>query len=348
MTELSSRERFLAACRCEPLDRPPVWVMRQAGRYLPEYRELKKTHTFHQLVQTPEKALEVTLQPLKRFDLDAAILFSDILVIPEALGQPYHFRPNIGGIKMEFSLETDEDVERLSSADIEDKLKYVPDAIKLIRKELQDTKALIGFGGSPWTLATYMIEGESSKTYAKSRLWYYLHRERFDALLEKITQALISYFNMQIEAGVDVIQIFDSWGGVLPDHAFVEASTKWMTRVVDAIKDRVPVIVFSKGMHDHLDPLVATNANMLGVSWTASLPKVRDALPAHVGVQGNLDPVLMSTTPEVVRHYATELLQSMRGRDGWIFNLGHGIQPSAKPENMAALVDTITSFRYDR
>lgn len=341
---LTSRERFLAACHCEALERPPIWVMRQAGRYLPEYRALKEDYTFHQLVQTPEFAREVTLQPLKRFELDAAILFSDILVIPEALGQPYHFR-DIGGIEMDFALNTDEDVEKLSYANIEDNLKYVPDAIKLIRESIQDQKALIGFGGSPWTLATYMIEGQSSKDYKKSRLWYYMHRERFDALLEKITNALIAYFHMQIQAGVDVIQLFDSWGGVLPDHAFAEASTKWMTRVVDAIKDHVPVIVFSKGMHDHLDELVATNANVLGVSWTASLDKVRDALPENVGVQGNLDPVLMDTSPEVVSKYATDLLERMRGKKGWIFNLGHGIQPTAKPENMAALVNTVTSFK---
>lgn len=344
MTSMSSRERFLAACRCEQLDRPPIWVMRQAGRYLPEYRALKVDHTFHELVQTPEFAREVTLQPLKRFDLDAAILFSDILVIPEALGQPYSFR-DIGGIKMAFTLDTDEDVENLSSDDIEDALKYVADAIKLVRESIQDTKALIGFGGSPWTLATYMIEGQSSKDYQKSRLWYYLHRERFDALLEKITVALIRYFHMQIEAGVDVIQIFDSWGGVLPDHAFEAASTKWIARIVDAIKDHVPVIVFSKGMHDHLDTLVSTQANVLGVSWTASLDKVRDALPHNVGVQGNFDPVLMDTNPEVVQTHANALLERMRGKTGWIFNLGHGIKPTAKPENMKALVDTVTSFK---
>ena len=315
--------------------------MRQAGRYLPEYRELKKTHTFHQLVQTPEMAREVTLQPLRRFDLDAAILFSDILVIPEALGQPYHFRDK-GGIEMEFALKTDEDVTKLTYEGIEDRLAYVPQAIRLIRESIGDERALIGFGGSPWTLATYMIEGQSSKDYIASRQWMYQHPERFEALLSTITDALIAYFEMQIEAGVDVIQIFDSWGGVLPGHHFESASVRWMRRIVEAIGDKVPTIVFSKGMHDHLDALRSTGANVLGMSWTAPMRRIRDQLPEHVGVQGNLDPVVMSTTPEIVEREATRLLDEMRGTHGFIFNLGHGIQPSARPENMARLVETVT------
>ena len=340
---MNHRERFLAACRCEEVDRPPVWVMRQAGRYLPEYRELKKTHTFHQLVQTPEKAREVTLQPLKRFDLDAAIIFSDILVIPEALGQPYHFR-DIGGIEMEFRLEEDADVEKLSTTGVEDRLSYVADAIKLTREAVGEDRALIGFGGSPWTLATYMIEGESSKTYSRSRRWYYMHNERFEALCDKITDALIAYFEMQIEAGVDVLQIFDSWGGVLAPDVYHEASMKWVKRIIDAIGGRVPIILFSKGMHEHTEAQVETGANVLGVTWTASLRGVRDALPDHVGVQGNLDPVLMSTTPELVEAHTRRILEEMRGVRGHIFNLGHGIQPDAKPECMARLVETVSSF----
>ncbi len=340
---MNSRERFLAACRCQPVDRPPVWVMRQAGRHLPEYRKLKETYSFHDLVQTPELALEVTMQPIRRYGMDAAILFSDILVIPEALGQDYFFREQ-GGIEMAFKLESDEDVAKLNREGIVDRLDYVSGAIKLLREELSTERALIGFGGSPWTLATYMIEGQSSKTYARSRQWYYMHRERFDALLTTISDALIDYFKMQIAAGVDAIQIFDSWGGVLPAHHFEDASLKWIRRVVDAIKDDVPVIVFSKGMHEHVDGLVSTGANILGMSWTTSLGKVRDKLPAHVGVQGNLDPVLMNTTPELVKQETSRLLEEMRGKDGFIFNLGHGIEPAAKPENVQALVETIKAW----
>ena len=340
---MTPRQRFLAACRCEPVDRPPIWVMRQAGRYLPEYRELKTRYTFHDLVQTPELACEVTMQPLRRYNLDAAIVFSDILVIPEALGQPYHFR-DIGGIEMEFKLETDEDVDKLTADNVVSHLEYVAAAIRKIRETMGEDRALIGFGGSPWTLATYMIEGQSSKDYARSRQWLYTERERFDALLEKITDALINYFEMQIEAGVDVLQIFDSWGGVLPGHMFETASTKWMKRIVDAVGGRVPVIVFSKNMHDYKDLLVGTGANVLGMSWTAQLRAVRDSLPANVGVQGNLDPVIMNTNEALVEQEARRILEEMRGTDGFIFNLGHGIQPMAKPENMAKLVEVVTNW----
>lgn len=341
---MNSRERFLAATRCQPVDRPPIWVMRQAGRHLPEYRALKQTHSFHELVQTPELACEVTMQPLRRYNMDAAILFSDILVIPEAMGQPYHFR-DTGGIEMGFRLKDDDDVAKLHSSGFEDRLAYVPAAIKLIREQIGHERALIGFGGSPWTLATYMIEGQSSKEYVESRRWFYAHRERFDELMERITQALITYFRMQIEAGVDVIQIFDSWGGVLAPDAFVQASTSWMKRIVDAIKQDVPVIVFSKEMHHQLDALVDTGANVLGMSWTASMDKIRDALPAHIGVQGNLDPVVLETTPEIVEREARRILDSMKGKDGFIFNLGHGIHPGASPENMVRLVEVVTGAR---
>ncbi|MEM1347395.1 MAG: uroporphyrinogen decarboxylase [Myxococcota bacterium] len=345
---MNKRERFLAAATCQPVDRPPVWIMRQAGRHLPEYREFKLEHSFHEIVQNPEYACEVTMQPLRRYQkLDAAIVFSDILVIPEALGQPYHFRPT-GGIEMEFALDTDDDVERLSATGVPDKLRYVAGALKTIRASLEaefdEPHALIGFGGSPWTLATYMIEGQSSKDYSKSREWFYAERERFDALLEKVTDALIQYFHMQIEAGADAIQIFDSWGGVLPPHAFVEGSTRWMKRIVDEISGEVPVIVFSKGMHEHTEALVDTGANVLGVTWTAKLHEVRDRLPANVGVQGNLDPVVLHTTPEVTEREVRRVLDGMGERTGFIFNLGHGIAPTAKPENMQRLVDVVASY----
>lgn len=337
------RQRFLNACLGQPNDRPPIWVMRQAGRYLPEYRALKEQHTFHELVKTPELALEVTMQPLRRYAMDAAILFSDILVIPEALGQPYHFRDS-GGIEMEFALNGMDDVAKLEPEAVTDRLQYVADAIRLIKAELAGERALIGFGGSPWTLATYMIEGQSSKDYIKSRVWLYKQPELFNALMRRITDGLIAYFEMQIEAGVDVLQIFDSWGGVLPEWAFWDGSVKWIKEVVDAVAGRVPVIVFSKGMHEHAELLASTGANVLGVSWTTSLRAVRDRLPAHIGVQGNLDPALMSTTPELVEREARRILEEMRGADGFIFNLGHGINPTAKPENMARLVETVTSW----
>lgn len=341
---MNHRDRFLKACRSEAVDRPPIWVMRQAGRHLPEYLELKAKHSFHELVQTPELASEVTMQPIRRYGMDAAILFSDILVIPEALGQPYHFREG-GGIEMEFALNSAADINRLSATDTAQKLSYVADAIKLLKEELDQKRALIGFGGSPWTLATYMVEGGSSRDYRRSKELFYSNRPLFEQLMEKITASLIEYFEMQIDAGVDCLQIFDSWGGVLAPDAFQEASVKWMRKLIEAIDGRVPTILFSKGMHEHTDALVSTGADVLGVTWTTQLSKVHDALPDGIAVQGNLDPVLLNTTPEIVRQEATKILEDMRGRKGHIFNLGHGIMPSAKIECMQALVETVANFK---
>ncbi|HEY1111233.1 MAG TPA: uroporphyrinogen decarboxylase family protein, partial [Opitutaceae bacterium] len=232
---LSSRSRFLAACACEQLDRPPIWVMRQAGRYLPEYRELKAKSSFLQMVRTPEVAMEVTLQPLRRFALDAAILFSDILVIPEALGQGYHFRDQ-GGIEMEYRLETRAQIDALAPADaVPDRLRYVTDTLALLKKELAGSKALLGFGGSPWTLATYMIEGGSSDEFERIKLLFYTERATFDALLEKLTAALIAYFKAQIAAGADAIQIFDSWGGIVAGPDYEAASLRWIRQIVAAL-----------------------------------------------------------------------------------------------------------------
>ena len=340
---MNQRQRFIRACRSQPVDRPPVWVMRQAGRHLPEYRKLKEKYSFHEIAQTPELALEVTMQPLRRYNMDAAIVFTDILVIPEAMGQPYGF-PEGGGIKMDFAIDSPADIDRLSTDEITEKLSYVGDALELIRKELGDEKALIGFGGSPWTLATYMLEGGSSKSKEKARELYYTERELFDQLLSKITEALGGYLQMQIDAGVDAIQLFDSWGGVLAPDAFEGASVKWMRKLIEGMGEQVPTIVFSKDMHEHTDALVSTGADVLGVGWTTRLADVKAALPADVAVQGNLDPVLMNTTPELVRQETQKILEDMKGFDGHIFNLGHGISPRAKIECMEALVDTISSF----
>lgn len=342
---MTSRERFLKACACEPLDRPPIWVMRQAGRYLPEYRELKAQSSFLHMVKTPELALEVTMQPLRRFDLDAAILFSDILTIPEALGQPYHFRDQ-GGIGMEFRIESRDQVAALAGPDaVGEKLAYVPAALRLIRQEVGDTKAVLGFGGSPWTLATYMVEGGSSADFERIKLLYYTDREMFDALLTKLTDALIAYFKLQIEAGADAIQIFDSWGGIIAGPDYEAASLRWIKRIVAALPTEFPIILYAKGTAPHLTDQAFSGVRVISVDWTSDLAITRQNLPANVAVQGNLDPVLMQTTPEIVSREATRLLESMRGLDGHIFNLGHGITPQAKIDCMASLVQTVTSWK---
>src|SRR4051812_32297589 len=342
---MTSRERFLAACACQKLDRPPVWVMRQAGRYLPEYRELKSKSSFLQMVRTPALAAEVTLQPLRRFALDAAILFSDILVIPEALGQAYHFRES-GGIGMEYRLETRAQIDALAPVEaVTGRLRYVSDALTLLKKELAGSHALLGFGGSPWTLATYMVEGGSSDEFERIKQLYYTERGMFDALLEKLTAALIAYFGMQIAAGADAIQIFDSWGGIIAGPDYEAASLRWIRQIVAALPPDFPVILYAKGTAPHLTDQAFTGVRVLSVDWTSDISMVRRTLPANVAVQGNLDPVLLNTTPDIVTQQTTRLLESMRGSAGHIFNLGHGIMPHAKIECMQALVDTVTSWR---
>jgi uroporphyrinogen decarboxylase len=334
------RDRFLEACAGRPVDRPPVWLMRQAGRALPEYRALKQTHSFLQLVQTPELAAEVTLQPIRRFGFDAAILFSDILVVAEGLGQKYQFR-DPGGIQMEFLLNSAADIDRLDPEAVVSRLQYVARALSLVKTGLGGQTALIGFAGSPWTLANFMIEGGGAGDYTKAKALFYSEPALFGRLMEKLTHAVTSYLKMQIEAGADVLQIFDSLGGALNDGNFREASARWMKEIIAALGKRVPVIVFSKGTHGNWDTLVETGADVLGIDWNVHLAEVRSRLPAHVGVQGNLDPFLLTTTPATVAAETSRILREMAGKSGHIFNLGHGVPPNAKLENIEALVHTV-------
>lgn len=341
---MNSRDRFLRACGKKPLDRPPVWIMRQAGRYLPEYRALKEKYSFLEMVQTPDLALEVTLQPLKRFKLDAAIMFSDILVIPEAMGQPYSF-PEGGGIQMDYKIRDKTPLEKLSTGRINEKLAYIYETIKMIKMELNGKQALIGFGGSPWTLATYMVEGSSSRSFAHIKSMLYTEPKMFQSLLEKITEALIIYFKSQVEAGVDVIQIFDSWGGILSPETFWNASGNYMARIISALGKKVPIIVYSKGSHAWVQDLNRLDADVLGVDWTISIRNFYESLGRKTAVQGNLDPALMSTKPDIVKKETLRILKEMENCPGFIFNLGHGILPDAKIENMEMLVETIINYK---
>jgi uroporphyrinogen decarboxylase len=340
---MNSRERFLKALRGDPLVRPPVWVMRQAGRYLPEYRALKAKHSFTEMVRTPDLAEEVTLQPLRRFNLDAAILFSDILIIPEALGQPYHFR-EMGGIGMEFPLDSVDRIHSLDTSAVRERLDYVPQALRRVRRSLKGEKAILGFGGSPWTLACYMVEGGSSESFTKVKTLFYTDRPTFERLMERLVDALVELFTMKIEAGVDALQIFDSWGAACPGAHYEAMSLRWIRAIVERLPPEFPVILFAKGMAAHAPALLSTGARALAVDWTVDLPAFHDSLPPGTVVQGNLDPVIMELTPEIVRCETRALLQSMRGRVGHILNLGHGITPRAKIENMEALVQATTEF----
>lgn len=340
---MTNRERFLAACKCLPTDGTPIWLMRQAGRYLPEYRALKEEHGFLTMVRTPELAAEVTVQPLRRFGFDAAVLFSDILVVPEAMGQPYQFRDG-GGIVMQYAIEEREQVDRLVAGETQESLAYVGDALRLLKKELDGKTALLGFGGSPWTLATYMVEGGSSARFRRIKELFFTERLLFDELLEKITVTVIDFFNLQIDAGADAIQIFDSWGGICAGHLYEECSLQWIRRIVKAIDKRVPVILFAKGLHHRIDELARTGTNVVSVDWTIDMNTLRKNAPDSVAIQGNLDPVLLNTRPDIVRMEARRILEAMRGHPGHIFNLGHGIFPDARIENVEALVDTVRNF----
>ena len=342
---ITNRERFINACHCRPNDRPPVWLMRQAGRALPEYRKLKESYTFVELCQNPELAVEVTLQPVRRFGFDAAILFSDILVIPEALGQKYHFKET-GGVQMDFAITSKADIEKLSVAQVCDRLSYVDQALRMLRKELGDQTALIGFTGSPWTLATFMMEGASVPKYSRALALFREDPKTYFALAEKLTAAVIAYLKMQIATGIDALQIFDSHGGHLKAGEFQEASGSWMRDIVSNLGGGCPKIVFSLGTHGNWPDLIASGANVLGIDWQTSLTEARKLIPEGIGLQGNLAPTLLvEATPEVVARETRLVLEAMRGRPGHIFNLGHGLTPGAKLENIAALVETVKNHR---
>ena len=339
-TKLTYRQRFLSALHCRPVDYPPVWLMRQAGRVLPEYRALKEKHSFLEMVQSPTLAAEVTLQPIRRFGFDAAILFSDILVISEALGQGYNFRDG-GGIQMDFAIESAADIDRLDARRVTDHLSYVSQTLSILRRELGEERALIGFAGSPWTLANFMLEGGSTREFTKAKALFYENPALFNRLAEILTTAVIEFLKLQIQAGADAVQVFDSLGGLLADNVFEPASCRWIRTIVASLEKQAPVIVFSKGTHGNWDALVGTGANVLGLDWTVNMARVSRELPETVGLQGNLDPAVLQTTPEVAARETGRILAEMRNRPGHIFNLGHGVPPGAKLENIESMIHTI-------
>jgi len=337
---MNSRERFLAACARTPADRRPVWLMRQAGRYLPEYRALKQKHNFVEMVRTPTLAAEVTLQPLRRFALDAAIVFSDILIVPEAMGQPYRFREE-GGIAMEYALDQPEKIEQLNSKNIAERLDYLTRALQIVRREIGRETALLGFAGAPWTLAAYMAEGGGpAKEPAVARL----AREQpgqFAKLMQKLAEAVAECLQMQIKAGADAVQIFDSWGALCPGEFYAEWSLRWIREVIAALPAKTPVILFAKGMAQHVAALKTTEAQVLSLDATVDVAAFRRANP-EVATQGNLEPTLLEGEPEKVREEARRFLKTLTG-PGHIVNLGHGVTPQAKVECVAALVETVTA-----
>jgi len=339
-------DTLLRALLRQPVDRTPVWIMRQAGRYLPEYLKTRaEAGSFMDLCQTPELACEVTLQPLRRFNLDAAIIFSDILTIPDVMGLKLYFVTGEGP-KFEHPLRTAEDIRKLPRPDVNESLGYVMDAISLTRTELDGKVPLIGFSGSPWTLATYMIEGGSSRTFSRAKKLIYQDPRLAHELLGKLAETVTDYLNAQIESGAQAVQIFDTWGGALSARAYQEFSLRYMAQIVAGLKRendgrRVPVILFSKGCNTQLEALADTGCDALGVDWTITLDEARSRVGDRVALQGNLDPSILLADKKVIRREVNETLNSFGQGNGHVFNLGHGITPDVDPDNLSALISAV-------
>jgi uroporphyrinogen decarboxylase len=345
MTQLKN-DRFLRALMRQPVDVTPVWMMRQAGRYLPEYRATReKAGSFMDLCKSPELACEVTIQPLDRFALDAAILFSDILTIPDAMGLGLHFEAGEGP-RFDKPVRTAADVQRIGVPDPEGELKYVMDAVRTIRRELDGRVPLIGFSGSPWTLATYMVEGSGTKEFAKIKGMMYDQPALCHQLLDVTARSVVSYLNAQVAAGAQALMIFDTWGGVLTPRDYKEFSLRYMAQIVDGLTReadgrKVPVVLFTKGGGGWLEDMAATGCDALGIDWTIDIGEARKRVGSKVALQGNMDPSVLYASPERIRREVGEILANFGPGNGHVFNLGHGIHQHVEPEHARAFVDAV-------
>lgn len=340
-------DRFLRALLKQPVDVTPVWMMRQAGRYLPEYRATRaKAGDFVSLMKNPELACEVTIQPLDRYpQIDAAILFSDILTIPDAMGQGLYFETGEGP-RFKKVVSSIADIEALPIPDAEQDLGYVMDAVRTIRRELNGRVPLIGFSGSPWTLATYMVEGGSSRDFRKSKAMLYDNPQAMHALLDKLARSITAYLNGQIKAGAQAVQIFDSWGGALSSAAYQEFSLRYMKQIIDGLirehdGRRVPVILFTKGGGLWLESMADTGAEALGLDWTCDIGSARARVGSKVALQGNMDPAVLHAKPEAIRAEVARILAAYGQGNGQVFNLGHGITPEVPPEHAKAFFEAV-------
>lgn len=337
---------LLRALRREPVPRTPVWIMRQAGRYLPEYREVReKAGDFMSLCRNPELACEVTLQPLRRYALDAAILFSDILTIPDAMGLGLHFSPGEGP-RFHKPVGSSAAIRRLAVPDVDCELRYVFDAVTLIRRELGGRVPLIGFAGSPWTVATYMVEGRSSREFARIRALLAEDPRALSRLLDTVARTTVEYLNGQIESGAQAIMIFDTWGGVLERDDYLRFSLESMQQILAGLSrqrdgESVPVILFTKGAGDVLADMAGSGCDALGVDWTTSLAEARELTSDRVALQGNLDPATLRESPSAIEAGVVEVLASYGKGPGHVFNLGHGITPDIDPQNVAVMVEAV-------
>lgn len=324
------------------MERTPIWIMRQAGRYLPEYRKIRERYDFLTMIKTPEIASEVTIQPIEIVRVDAGIIFSDILVLPEAMGLKLYVDESKGP-RFEKNVESPEDINRLIVPDPTEKLKYVLDAIKLTKRNID--VPLIGFAGSPWTLFAYMVDGDSAKDFRKAKIFIYNNPALAFKLLEKIAEAVSNFLIAQVEYGADAIQIFDTLGGILSYDEFKEFSLKYTKKVVESIKgrfgDKIPIILFSKGTWQWIDEIINVGCDVISIDWTFDIGKVKERVKDKVSIQGNLDPVVLLSEPEVVVYEAVKILGKYGFGNGHIFNLGHGILPETPVENVKILVETV-------
>jgi uroporphyrinogen decarboxylase len=330
----------------QPVSRTPVWIMRQAGRYLPEYREVRgRAGDFMTLCSTPELACEVTLQPLRRFDLDAAILFSDILTIPDAMGLGLHFVEGEGP-RFREPVTSAAQIRRLAVPDVSDKLRYVFDAVALVRRELDGRVPLIGFAGSPWTVATYMVEGGSSREFAAIKALAADEPALLERLLDVVARATTEYLNAQIESGAQAVMIFDTWGGTLQEQDYRRFSLERMERILDGLTRKhdgapVPVILFTKGAGPRLADMSRTGCDALGVDWMTDLRQARELTGDRVALQGNLEPAWLKRSPREIEEGVARVLESYGRGPGHVFNLGHGVTPDVDPEHVQVMVEAV-------
>jgi uroporphyrinogen decarboxylase len=343
---MKKNDRLIRALRRQPVDATPIWIMRQAGRYLPEYRKTReRAGSFMVLCKTPDLACEVTLQPLARFPLDAAILFSDILTVPDAMGLGLSVIEKQGP-RFEHPVRTPADIKKLSVPDPETDLRYVMDAVRLIKRELDGKVPLIGFAGSPWTIATYMIEGGSSKEFSLAKGLLYGSPAVLHSMLALLADAVTQYLNAQIAAGVQVVMLFDTWGGILSGAAYKEFSLSYMQRIVEGIRNdqngnTAPVILFTKGGGLWLEEIAGAGAAAIGIDWTVDIGQARSRVGDRAAIQGNLDTAVLYSSPDVIREQTGKVLAGYGHGSGHVFNLGHGIHPEVNPEHVAVLVDAV-------
>jgi uroporphyrinogen decarboxylase len=332
---------FIKACLREPVERTPVWIMRQAGRYLPEYRKIREKADFLTLCKTPELAAEVTIQPVDIIDVDAAILFSDILVVPEAMGMDLELIESKGPV-FHNPIRSGEQVESLTIPDVHEKLSYVLDAVCITKKELNGRVPLIGFSGAPWTLAAYMVEGKSSKNFHHIKSFIYQDPILAHKLLEKIAIAVTAYLEAKIDSGCDAVQIFDTWAGLLSPWDFREFSLKYIYYIVERVKRKnVPIIVFAKGAAHSYDEIAASGCNVVGIDWVSDIGKVRSMIGDRVAIQGNMDPTILLAPLSKIEDEVKNILSRYGEGTGHIFNLGHGILPETPVENARFFVHKV-------